>query len=200
MAVAAGSEGDVAEAVIEMRLRGADPRSQRSRQLLKAAAIHLLRKGSDPQPSVSTLVRTAQVSRSTFYAHYDSVDELLDDALGEVLRFAVPLTDGPLGFVPGLFAQVEQQPELAAAMLSADRNTDLAPRLRHQIARSMASGGYENSGLAGEVMADGLLAALRWWLDVCPERPAREMATEFIRLWSPALAACCGGLWGHALD
>ena len=190
----------MAEAVIEMRVRGADPRSQRSRQLLKAAAVHLLRKGSDPQPSVSTLVRTAQVSRSTFYAHYDSVDELLDDALGEMPLFVVPATDGPHGFVSGLFAQVEQHPELATAMLSPGRNTDLAPRLRHQIARSLASGGCENCGLAGEVMAGGLVAALRWWLDVCPERPAREMAAEFIRLWSPALAAHCGGFGGHALD
>ncbi|MCB0911755.1 MAG: TetR/AcrR family transcriptional regulator [Propionibacteriaceae bacterium] len=190
----------MAEAVIEMRMRGADPRSQRSRQLLRAAAVRLLRRGSDPQPSVSTLVRTAQVSRSTFYAHYDSVDDLLDDALGELSLFVVPAARGPLGFVRGLFEQVEQHRELASAMLSPERHTDLAPRLRHQIARSLASGGHENCGLAGEVLADGVVAALRWWLDVCPERPASEMSDEFVRLWSPGLAAYCGGFGGHALD
>lgn len=187
----------MAEAVIEARMRGADPRSQRSRQLLRAAAVRLLRKGSDPQPSVSTLVRTAQVSRSTFYAHYDSVDELLDDALGELSVPIVPAADGPLGFVRDLFEQAAQHRELAAALLSPDRNPGFAPRLRLQIAQILADGGLEDCGLAAEVLADGVVAALRWWLDVCPERPAREMAAEFVRLWSPALASDGGGSGGR---
>lgn len=65
-----------------------DARAIRTRARLKEAYLALARLGEHPK--VSTLIRTAGVNRSSFYAHFDDIDDmtlwLVDEALGDLTR------------------------------------------------------------------------------------------------------------------
>ena len=53
-----------------------DSRNKRTEQQIANALLHLLEKKPFEAVSVSELAREANVSRSTFYAHFDNVDDV----------------------------------------------------------------------------------------------------------------------------
>lgn len=66
----------------------ADARAVRTRARLRDAYISICRSGEVPR--VSTLIRTAGVNRSSFYAHFSDLDDMtlwvVDEALGDLSR------------------------------------------------------------------------------------------------------------------
>jgi AcrR family transcriptional regulator len=65
--------------------RTEDPRAERSRAALIATISHL-GELPDATPNISTVTRAANVHRATFYNHFDSVEHLAVDAIGEQLE------------------------------------------------------------------------------------------------------------------
>lgn len=70
---------DLSEAKKEKR----DLRVIKTERALKAALSRLLSTSDYGKITVSSLAREAQVSRKTFYDHYDSIDSLLEDLVGD---------------------------------------------------------------------------------------------------------------------
>lgn len=68
-----------------MALRANDPRAQRAHKSLIGAVISLLDDMSIDAITVPLVVEAAGVNRSTFYAHYRDLNELLADALDSVV-------------------------------------------------------------------------------------------------------------------
>ena len=67
-----------------------DRRSQYTRNAIKDAFLALLEKNHFDSISVAAVCREADVGRSTFYSHYDTlmdvIDELADDAIQATVR------------------------------------------------------------------------------------------------------------------
>ena len=63
-----------------------------SKSILKRALVKLLKEKSLDRIGVSELCKTAGVNRSTFYAHYETVQELLDEIEEEFLS-KIPMLD-----------------------------------------------------------------------------------------------------------
>lgn len=67
------------------KIKKQDLRVIKTEKTLKAALYRLLSTTSYDKITVAALAREAQVSRKTFYDHYDSIDSLLEDLVrGEV--------------------------------------------------------------------------------------------------------------------
>lgn len=55
-----------------------DRRIRKSKEAIKDALVDLLKKQSLDQLTVSELTKAADISRSTFYLHYQNIDDLID--------------------------------------------------------------------------------------------------------------------------
>ena len=68
-----------------------------SRSLLQEALIELLKEKSYPKITVTDIVKKAELSRPTFYAHFETKDDLLmsyvDDLLDDIYRIISEKTD-----------------------------------------------------------------------------------------------------------
>ena len=71
-----------------MRARGNDRRVQRTQQLLRAALLSLIEEKGFEDLTVQQIIDRANVGRATFYAHFDSKEDLLVSGL-DGLRLAV---------------------------------------------------------------------------------------------------------------
>ena len=107
-----------------------DPRAQRSRRLLLETFEEEIRRGRHPV-SGADLVRTAGVSRSTFYSHFADIDEVGVAALRDILFtfHTVAKSDstglgtevtGPTASLRDLFTHLDAHQALCRALLSAN--------------------------------------------------------------------------------
>lgn len=77
-------------------------RGLETRRRICTAFLELKRTRSFTSITVAELCRQAQISRGTFYHHYASLSDVLDDVLDDVFRNASPLPCGLLGMnAPG---------------------------------------------------------------------------------------------------
>src|ERR671929_2025740 len=98
-----------------------DRRSQRTRRLLSAALVELIREKDYGTITVSDIIERANVGRSTFYAHYRDKDDLFVgemDRVVEVLSQRIPGQE-ETPFFPslGLFRHVGEEYELYKALV-----------------------------------------------------------------------------------
>lgn len=64
-----------------------DPRIKRTRKMFKQALISLIQEDSDRSKlTVQSIADRAELNRATFYLHYDSIDELMEQTIEEVLH------------------------------------------------------------------------------------------------------------------
>ncbi|MEO7715066.1 MAG: TetR/AcrR family transcriptional regulator [Capsulimonas sp.] len=70
-------------------LEAEDPRVVRTRDLLKGAMVALMREKSWREISVGDITQRATVNRTTFYAHFDDKDALLESCLRDKCRRAL---------------------------------------------------------------------------------------------------------------
>src|SRR4026207_1793601 len=98
-----------------------DRRSQRTRHLLGAAPVELIREKDYSTITVSDIIERANVGRSTFYAHYRDKDTLFVgelDRVIEVLSQRIPGQD-EMPYFPslGLFRHVGEEYQLYKALV-----------------------------------------------------------------------------------
>ena len=67
-----------------MEPRAVDPRIQRTQQLLRAALMSLIKEKGYESLSVQNIIDRARVGRATFYAHFDSKEDLLASGIQEL--------------------------------------------------------------------------------------------------------------------
>ena len=176
-----------------------DRRVRRTRARLQDALMELiLEKGYD-RITVQDLIDRADIGRSTFYAHYETKDDLMRAGLGELTEeLERSLRDGSEESVPvkALFAHLDSHHALYKAMLRdrglslvEDAVLDILNRFATEAIAADPSG--RRPGVDPEVhaayLAGSLMAFLDWWLDHDRPHSVARMDEMFRLLSTSAL-------------
>jgi AcrR family transcriptional regulator len=153
-----------------------DRRSQRTRHLLSAALVELIREKDYNTITVSDIIERANVGRSTFYAHYRDKDDLFVGELDRVIELLSQRIPGQekIPFFPslGLFRHVGEEYELYKALLWTPGIDLLIKHMQKSLSQRIVQG-LEKSGREYEVplpilatfIAGSFLSLLKWWLE-----------------------------------
>lgn len=153
-----------------------DRRSQRTRNLLSAAFVQLLREKGYSAITVGDIIERANIGRSTFYSHYRDKDDLFVNELDrviEVLDNRIP-TQKELPFFPslGLFRHIGEEYELYKALvwtpgidlLIKHLQTSLTHRIEQELQQTGSDFEIPVPVLANFI-AGSFLTLLKWWLE-----------------------------------
>ncbi|HSL46683.1 MAG TPA: TetR/AcrR family transcriptional regulator [Anaerolineales bacterium] len=153
-----------------------DRRSQRTRHLLSAALVELIREKDYSAITVSDLIERANIGRSTFYSHYRDKDDLFVgelDRVIEVLSQRIPDQE-ELPYFPslGLFRHVGQEYELYKALTWTPGIDILIKHLQKSLTQRIERG-LQNTHREYEIpisvianfIAGSFLTLLKWWLE-----------------------------------
>lgn len=175
-----------------------DRRSQRTRHLLSAAFIELMREKGYSAITVSDLIERANIGRSTFYSHYHDKEDLFVSELDrviEVLSNRIPNPD-KMPFFPslGLFRHVGEEYELYKALVWTPGIDLLIKHMQKSLTHRIEQG-LEESGMDYEIpipilanfIAGSFLTLLKWWLETKMMYSPEEMDTIFKRLATAGL-------------
>lgn len=109
-----------------------DPRAVRTRATLKQALMVLLQQEDWHQINISALCRRAGVARSSFYEHFDTKSDLLDEIFSDMLSEIQPSPrpSEPLATLEWLVSHVETAPQFFSRAMAGRRGDGLLPRFR----------------------------------------------------------------------
>ena len=163
----------------------ADRRVQRTRWGLIDAFLTLLQSRSWDELSVSEICEYANVGRSTFYAHFNSKEDLVA-ARFEALKQQLLASEGtraagPLPFLPGLLQHAEDNREVFQAIVGQRSGEVIHEHLRLVVLYLVRSvlGSQTPAGecldWAVHFVAGGVLETLTWWLRAGAHEPAEDV-------------------------
>jgi AcrR family transcriptional regulator len=153
-----------------------DRRSQRTRHLLSAAFVELLREKGYHAITVSDIIKRANIGRSTFYSHYRDKDDLFVgelDRVIEVLNNRNPHQE-EMPFFPSLelFRHVGEEYELYKALVWTPGIDLLIKHLQTSLSARIEQGLQKNGGdldiplpILANFLAGSFLTLLKWWLE-----------------------------------
>lgn len=153
-----------------------DRRSQRTRYLLSAALVELIREKDYNTITVSDIIDRANVGRSTFYAHYRDKDDLFVgelDRVIEVLSHRIPDQE-EMPFFPslGLFRHVGEEYQLYKSLLWGPGIDLLIKHLQKSLSKRIEQGLVESGEefniripILANFIAGSFLTLLQWWLE-----------------------------------
>ena len=176
-----------------------DRRISRTRHAIDTAFLAELRRHGYDAVSVSDIVREANVGRATFYAHYQSKDDLLRAQLRRLLDSTLRAHAGHAGAVDAtaLFSHVRDVPmlyRLIAGRSGTARSTRvLSEALEERAIALLSANDTGGSGLrssiptlaAARVCAATLCALLSWWSEQGLAATADEMQNMFATCTAP---------------
>ena len=170
-----------------------DRRSQRTRYLLSAALVELIREKDYNTITVSDIIDRANVGRSTFYAHYRDKDDLFVgelDRVIEVLSHRIPdQEESPFFPSLGLFRHVGEEYKLYKALLWTSGIDLLIKHLQISLSNRIEQGLKKNERdfeiplpILANFIAGSFLTLLKWWLENKMIYSPEEINKIFMRL------------------
>jgi AcrR family transcriptional regulator len=187
-----------------------DRRVERTRQLIRDAFRSLLDEKGYETLTVQEIIDRANVGRATFYAHFDSKDELFASGFDELRtrlkaqQRAALARGGDSGervfaFSHEMFVHADEYREVFHAMMGKQSGA-VVERLLHKLlvdlVRDDVKAATDQGGTSAptidaitQFIAGGLFGLLVWWLNAQPRLSAMEVNTLFRKLAMPALAA-----------
>lgn len=181
-----------------MQRRKSDPRARRTRERLGGALIQLILQKPIDAITVQEVLDRANVGRSTFYVHYRDKNDLLFSQLEMFLdvmstRLSRTREDSKrVVAVAEIFEHIGGQNRMYRALAESGQLQDFFDMAQDAFARGIArrlreSGratGLRRDELAARSMllAGGLLALLRWWIDRGAKESPKAMDAVFHRL------------------
>lgn len=170
-----------------------DRRSQRTRHLLSAAFVELLREKGYSSITVSDIIARANVGRSTFYSHFRDKDDLFVselDRVVELLSHRSAIQD-EMPFFPslGLLQHVGEEYELYKALIWTPGIDLMIKHMQASLSQRIQSG-LQKSGNTFDVplpilasfLAGSFVTLLKWWLENKMSYSPKEMDAIFKRL------------------
>lgn len=172
---------------------GIDRRTARTRAALKRALVSLILAKGYEAITVSELCLVAGISRSTFYAHFTSKDDIKRSGLQQLrralqqARSQVPADGEPnspdLDFARALFEHARDHRDLylalsggpGAAVALETIRAIIAERVRHELVRTDLRGAQAREVVV-QFVAGAYLAVLTWWLDAGAKAQPAEVA------------------------
>jgi AcrR family transcriptional regulator len=185
-------------------------RVERTKQLIRAAFRELLNEKNYETVTVQDIIDRANVGRATFYAHFDSKDELFASGFDELRASltarqrdtssrAGEIGEGVFAFSQDMFAHAHEYRNVFHAMIGTQSGV-VVHRLLHKLLVDLVRDDVKAAGAhsvtsavtrdaVAQFIAGGLFGLLVWWLTVKPRLSAKEVNELFRRLAMPALAA-----------
>ncbi|MFE3188428.1 TetR/AcrR family transcriptional regulator [Nocardia sp. NPDC059240] len=180
-----------AEPVVRNRV---DRRRERTRNALLGAARKFLSEGRSAV-SIQEITDAADVGFGSFYNHFDSKEQLFDEAVRSVLQVYSEMRDGIVAIYDDpaeVFAvsfrmtgRLQRQiPEMVRVILNSGmsillRDEGLAPRARRDILAAQEAGRFEPMDPDMAVMtAGGALLGLLQLLDARPDADAEALVDQ----------------------
>ncbi|WP_082792638.1 TetR/AcrR family transcriptional regulator [Collimonas pratensis] len=169
-----------------------DLRSRRSRHDINAALATLLLRRSYDAIRVSDIAKKAAVGRGTFYAHFDSKDELLRTQLEGVLeRHILVSTELPgLLDATSLFAHLREVPQMYSALMNGAGGPAVS-RMAQEILERRINAILDAreelpASLHGRFISASLFTVLAWWSENGMLQTPAEMQSIFAELCTTA--------------
>ncbi|MCP5100882.1 MAG: TetR/AcrR family transcriptional regulator [Chloroflexi bacterium] len=173
-----------------------DRRVRRTKKLLKGALIELiLEKGYDAI-TVADILDRADVGRSTFYAHYNSKDDLLvGDAPFVQIDFEDMQDENDNEIIPSfleMFRHVQEQSHLFRALMGGE-GINLVQRIVLTHLRAAFEAHFNRMEADGRPLAlpapvltyfltGGFMSLLAWWLDAGMPYSPEEMNEMYMQM------------------
>jgi AcrR family transcriptional regulator len=185
-----------------------DRRVKRTQKLLHEAMHQLMAEKRYDDITVQDLIDRADVGRSTFYAHYQSKEDLAVSTLIEMMDelMAAMEESDPQGYqvLPTriLFQHIEENYQIFQSMMR-DRGMEFlfergrefwAERIEERL-ETLLPDGHEPAvpvPLIASSVAGTFLVLLKWWLDNKLPYPAAEMARMTDQLILPGACRALG--------
>lgn len=184
--------------VVEKARKGAvrsdDRRVVRTRKAIREAFLNLLRSEDYDRVTITAVAREADIDRKTFYLHYDSVDDVLDEFIRERAEQMVAslreesLAQGGGVDVADLFARLSvalvQDYSITENMVRHVSPEKLLSKVEGPLTEAIvecdalglasAMGPYLSFGVS--FLCGGLLSAYRHWLAIDSDMPLENLA------------------------
>lgn len=112
----------------------------RSRKLIRQAFYELLKEKSFEKITVTDIVKTADVNRSTFYAHYPDVMGVVEEIMGEILDYTQKFMDeidfkdfyeNPKPYLENIVKLVAENKELYRLLITSTMATKQLEKIKH---------------------------------------------------------------------
>ena len=158
--------------------RAVDPRPARTRAAIYGALDRLGTRGE--HLTVAAVVAEAQVSRSSFYAQFQDLDDVAVQLMSELfadiqrmdanMRRGEGARDATSACLKRFFTECQSRPGLYGAALNGDLSSEARHRIYEILARSVtATAGFSaprsvDPQIAATFIAAGLLAVVTEWL------------------------------------
>jgi AcrR family transcriptional regulator len=185
-----------------------DRRVERSRELLLDALVSLLMERGYERLTIQNLLDRAGVGRATFYAHFQSKEDLLSNSVARLRGFltvqrdcAAPSTGGEAGqlrFALPFFQHLESHRRIYHSTIGRDSEFTVEQHMQRML-RDLVREDIEIShkGKANAATVDlavryavgTLWAIVIWWMESQDPLPALEIDSVFRRTASPGLEA-----------
>ncbi len=143
-----------------------DPRASRTRAALKEALLQLLERGSWGDITVAGIVRRAGVARSSFYEHFNTKADLLDEIFSDMMSDIRPsmAVDAPLATLDWLVSHVGNAPDFFSHAMAGRRGDALLPRFRaaliQRLEEELSMRGVPDAGAKAAYVIGGTMAYL----------------------------------------
>jgi AcrR family transcriptional regulator len=187
-----------------------DRRVERTQQLIRGALRSLIQENGFEALTVQQIIDRANVGRATFYAHFDSKDDLLASGF-EDLRASLTarqreafsrgrsVEDRVLAFSHDVFAHTNEYRDVFTAMVGT-RSGAVVQRLLHRLLVDLVREDVKTTVGRGagrtipsealvRFIAGALFGLLMWWLDAKTRLSVVEVNALFRQLAIPALKA-----------
>jgi AcrR family transcriptional regulator len=191
-----------------------DRRKQRTKRLLREALMALMLEKDYNDITLQDITNRADVSRTTFYLHYDTKDELLyksmEDLYNEMFHSSKPATredilKGDLSWAtdPTDFQHFAENADFYRVVLGEKGVPSFIVRARRYLAEMLKEvleplAPEDGARLPIEMMAYFLAGAeigvLTWWLNHQDEYPPDDLALKFFQM------SAFGLLWALKFD
>jgi len=191
--------------------RATDRRVRRTQAHLHGALASLVHEKAYGDIAVKEILARAEVARSTFYAHYQDKDDLLERGMRDLLRGkgaraaarGTNATDRILAFSLPFLEHVGECRQSNGGALAVERGAALHDRLGRVLVQHVAEVldvelrrrpdpvSTVPSELLARFVAASFVATLRWWFEH-PTPGAREVEAHFHALVRPTLDATLG--------
>jgi AcrR family transcriptional regulator len=182
-----------------------DIRVQRTREALLTALRELLMERGYERLTIQQIIDRAQVGRATFYAHFQSKEELLEasiDGLATWLKHAWAFApSGPLGFTLPFFQHLHGHQQIYRTTITRERETTV-PRFIRRMLRTLVATDIANrrtpgvsddtAALATQFVVGSLWSTITWWMNAGPVLSPDEINARFQQMTLPGLDAMIG--------
>jgi AcrR family transcriptional regulator len=157
-----------------------DRRVRRTRAALRETFTRLLFSEGYASLSATRIAAAADVSRSTFYAHYDNLDALLEEGLGELFgafaRSCLKTEDA--GELAAICAHFWDGRHLTRHIFTGRRGAMLARLLSEKFATALTAPRRDprQTAVLGRYLAAATIGVLTEWLTGRLQGPAADIA------------------------